>query len=805
MKFKLLIYILLGSFMSTQAQTVIFSENFETGTLPLGWSTQQETGSVGWQVGNSLTQSSPYFNIPTHSLFAASNDDACNCDMSNDLLISPMINLSTTLFPKLNFSAFYTGAYNSKAEILISTDNITWTTLQNISAHPSWLTHTIDLTHYAGQSSVYLAFKHDDDGAWASGIAIDDVLITDRIFVGNTILYEGFNACALPAGWGQFELQGGFGFEIATTDSISGGGLNIPPHTGCVAGLNDAKHDGASGTLNVVDDYLHTPALDFTNYSSVFLDFDAWVVRGKRFYMDVQVSTDSINWTYVEGIYSIDGWLPFTVDLTNWAGEPKVYIGFSGIDYNFPNSHGAGAIDNIHIYEPPTHDLEITTVFPDKYMEIGKQAIRGKIKNLGGDTIHSVDVHWQINNGLIHSQTLVGLNYIPLSVNDFEFDDSLDINTIGIHDLKVWLSKPNGLSDLNPSNDSIFINMNVLPYLPQKRVVVEEHTAAWCTSCPTAIDSTFAFSQANPEAIIVAIHNGDIMSYGNGNIIAWGLGLQGLPSIMIDRYKYPLPRGLWLHPYKRIDKAYLDRRDLIDPVEVTFLQKSYNSVTKELTVEVNAEFFVDYPNDDLRLNVTITEDSVSNEFDSNYDQANTTGFPYYHRHVARATLDGAWGVQGSLPASVTVGNYSKLFTWTVPDSFNLDHLEIIGMVHRHSDNSYNRAILNANSIAFNASLMPTTVEQVPTANTPNINVYPNPFSDNLIVTFNLETTSNVSIQVVNAIGQEIGNFPPTEMASGRQMVRMKEYLNSNFLQEGIYFINIKLGDNQFTKELIYQK
>ncbi len=37
--------------LNAETQTVYFSENFDSGTLPQGWNTIKRSGSIGWQVG----------------------------------------------------------------------------------------------------------------------------------------------------------------------------------------------------------------------------------------------------------------------------------------------------------------------------------------------------------------------------------------------------------------------------------------------------------------------------------------------------------------------------------------------------------------------------------------------------------------------------------------------------------------------------------------------------------------------------------------------------------------------------------
>ncbi|MCF8294555.1 MAG: choice-of-anchor J domain-containing protein [Bacteroidales bacterium] len=165
----------------TQSTSLPYTENFENGTLPQGWETKNALGAAGWLIGNDYT--STYFNIPSHTVYAASNDDACYCNSSNDLLISPYFDLSYYTSFTLLFDAFYTGEFYSSAVVLISTDcGYTWTDVYYLPSNTlNWQPFSINLNAYAGEQSVRIAFKHDDNGGWASGFAIDNVS-----FIGNT-------------------------------------------------------------------------------------------------------------------------------------------------------------------------------------------------------------------------------------------------------------------------------------------------------------------------------------------------------------------------------------------------------------------------------------------------------------------------------------------------------------------------------------------------------------------------------------------------------------------------------------------
>ena len=158
-----------------------YLEDFEAhadNTLPLGWT--RSSLAAGWVVGDDL--SSDYFNIPTHTVYAAANDDAggSGADGSMDILTMPKIDLSgaTPGVPILGFDSFYTAEYGQLASIEASTDSINWVSIYAVEEDDAWTTQSVLLTNYMGNAEVYLRFHADDNGTWAGGWAIDNVSIS---------------------------------------------------------------------------------------------------------------------------------------------------------------------------------------------------------------------------------------------------------------------------------------------------------------------------------------------------------------------------------------------------------------------------------------------------------------------------------------------------------------------------------------------------------------------------------------------------------------------------------------------------
>jgi len=146
-----------------------------------GWRTSENKGAAGWKLGTDLDLRSPSFYLTEHTKFMASNDDICSCDSSNDMLTSPVLDLSNYKEAHLTFDGFGDGAGLSDGYVKVSTDGgKTWDTVFKMYYINNWIEYHVDLTPYAGKPCVLVAFKHDDNGLYADGFAVDNIKITEN-------------------------------------------------------------------------------------------------------------------------------------------------------------------------------------------------------------------------------------------------------------------------------------------------------------------------------------------------------------------------------------------------------------------------------------------------------------------------------------------------------------------------------------------------------------------------------------------------------------------------------------------------
>lgn len=83
----------------------------------------------------------------------------------------------------------------------------------------------------------------------------------------------------------------------------------------------------------------------------------------------------------------------------------------------------------------------------------------------------------------------------------------------------------------------------------------------------------------------------------------------------------------------------------------------------------------------------------------------------------------------------------------------------------------------------------------------NVTVYPNPISNNATVNFNLVESSEVSIEVVNALGQVVSTTNLGSLSSGDQTYS----LDASNLNNGLYFINMHVGNSIIVKKVSVNK
>ncbi|NRA10521.1 MAG: hypothetical protein HRT57_01035, partial [Crocinitomicaceae bacterium] len=207
MKKILLGLVLLGGTTAFAQLTEDF-EGTSGGALPAGWT--QVSAATDGGYATSTDMSSTYWPVPTHTIYAGTNDDACDCDKSNEQLISAAFTVPAN--GVLSFEYALPGQYGETVEVGISTDGgVTNTQVAVLAANGgTWGPGTANMGAYAGQM-VNVVWTYDDAGAWAFGFMLDDIttfvpspvdLEMTSLNIANTVVAGNVDIAGTVTSWG---------------------------------------------------------------------------------------------------------------------------------------------------------------------------------------------------------------------------------------------------------------------------------------------------------------------------------------------------------------------------------------------------------------------------------------------------------------------------------------------------------------------------------------------------------------------------------------------------------------------------
>lgn len=452
---------------------------------------------------------------------------------------------------------------------------------------------------------------------------------------------------------------------------------------------------------------------------------------------------------------------------------------------------------------PPQTDMGVTAIEMFDYYGIGPISIEGSVKNFGFDTITEYTINYSVNGGSAESHTFSTVNILPFEVVDFTHPTPFSATASGTYNIKVWTSDVNQAIDENNDNDTLYVSTVVVSEVPQKYVLIEQATGAWCGFCPDGSVRLEQILSSNPFAIPAAIHSNDAMTFSDGNIVNSSYA-GGFPSGYIDRYKFSdasgvgLGRGIW-------SSKTNERMSHVVPASVE-VSNTYNPTTREVNIEVSATFYVDL-DEEIRFNCYIVEDSLTGT-GSGWNQANsynnTSGHPmqgmgnpivgYVHRHVLMAMLGGPFGTASSLPANITDGQtYTQQYTYTLPPGMKEKDVRIIGMVKQYNANTQKRAILNSKQVLLDGISRVASLGFVD-----KLDVYPNPAISNVNIDFSITESRNTEVMLYNMLGQKVHAALLGRLSGGVHSYSV----NTEQLAPGLYNIIIRFDNEQVSRKLI---
>ncbi len=124
--------------------------------------------------------------------------------------------------------------------------------------------------------------------------------------------------------------------------------------------------------------------------------------------------------------------------------------------------------------------IEISS-YPYQVINDAPYTITGIFRNLGIDTVTSMDINYAINGGNFNTETVNNLNLYTYENDTFDFNNLWTPSTIGTYDITIWASNINGNLDLNNSNDTIHKMMHIFDNTTARKPMLEAFVSSTST------------------------------------------------------------------------------------------------------------------------------------------------------------------------------------------------------------------------------------------------------------------------------------------------------------------------------------
>ena len=340
----------------------------------------------------------------------------------------------------------------------------------------------------------------------------------------------------------------------------------------------------------------------------------------------------------------------------------------------------------------------------------GTRQIEAHLYNRGQEEVRTIDISLEGNgyDGTYKTETSI----LPdrLDTLTFNIDNAEDINPGNI--LSMTIKKINDYEDEFDADNKATCLFNKL-----RIVLVEEFTTEQCPNCPRAAEYLHEILNGGSDvarnmAVVchhAGYHTDDFTSTADVEY-TWFYNNNGgtfAPALMYNRLPLGMADGGATPVIGVVDKEQIEAcvNSIAEEESVIVITANakYADNGKSITVEVKGKRIGDYPEENKRMTVFLTEDNVFTN-----KQAGSGTDTYYHQHVMRA-INATWGEAMTWNGD----DFEYTCKFDIDNSWKKENLKIIASVGNYdSSNPANSVIENtAVTVPDNATGIKETLSE----------------------------------------------------------------------------------------------
>lgn len=307
------------------------------------------------------------------------------------------------------------------------------------------------------------------------------------------------------------------------------------------------------------------------------------------------------------------------------------------------------------------------------------------ISNLGLETVTSLDYTYTVDGDTFFGQIDLEEPIAPDFVNSTVVELPCGpIKNLGLYDLSLTITKVNGNANASAAATGT-TQVEVIPFVPVHRPLVEEFTGTWCQWCTRGYVAMELINKFyGDKAVGIAYHNGDPMTVTNN----YPVSISGFPAGSVNRSSE-------MDPYYGTYKSYdfgiqYNIEDVINEVALGDIDLSAEWTDSSLTtlnVTADVRFVSDLQNANYQVGYVLACNGLQDdswvqinaysrypgEYDGTYLEELTTwpnSVPGLVFNDVVINADACKGVAETVPATIVKGEYyTSTYSFEVGDSF----------------------------------------------------------------------------------------------------------------------------------------
>lgn len=338
--------------------------------------------------------------------------------------------------------------------------------------------------------------------------------------------------------------------------------------------------------------------------------------------------------------------------------------------------------------------LSVTSSVGD-LMTADEGSLSFAVKNMGTTVVNALSVKCELGDGKTLTKEFDNLNIEYLKSKELTID-GIKYSSKGYYTIAVSAEKVNGNDDYKTDDNSANATAKVFDEFVERTILLEFNSTEKCTNCPSGHELVDRVVESSKAKIVEVSHHIGFytdqftLPSDEQYMVFYNDKSSWAPAIMIDRtnwhvkgYGKPVTPGpvfgVGSDNNATVISDILDREAAKPAYSTLNLELNVNDRT--LDIKVNGKGLIDLKQD-TRLTVFVTEDNLYTNTQAGWN--NSAKGTYYHHFVNRAVLTDVWGDKVDL-----VAGFEKSYSYTVPDEYNIDNLNVAAFVSAFNPDDFN--------------------------------------------------------------------------------------------------------------------